>query len=97
MKALFENLESGATVDQLLAYVTWLDTKTAILLFNKNKDLSQVLEQIEPALRAHSRFVRFEGKKNETEVPVCNQSSERCCATYHANRAGIRYSSRHLN
>jgi hypothetical protein len=55
------------TVDQLLAYVTWRDTKTAILLFNKNKNFSQVLEQIEPTLRAHSRFVRFEGKKNETE------------------------------
>jgi hypothetical protein len=55
------------TVDQLLAYVTWRDTKTAILLFNKNKNFSQVLEQIEPTLRAHSRFVRFDGKKNETE------------------------------
>ena len=55
------------TVDQLLAYVTWRDTKTAILLFNKNKNFSQVLEQIEPTLRSHSRFVRFEGKKNETE------------------------------
>lgn len=55
------------TVDQLLTYVTWRDTKTAILLFNKNRNFSQVLQQIEPTLRAHSRFVRFEGKKNETE------------------------------
>ena len=39
----------------------------AILLFNKNKNFSQVLEQVEPTLRAHSRFVCFEGKKNETE------------------------------
>ena len=55
------------TVDQLLTYVIWRDTKTAILLFNRNRNFSQVLEQIEPTLRAHSRFVRFEGKKNETE------------------------------
>jgi hypothetical protein len=55
------------TVDQLLTYVTWRDTKAAVLLFNKNRNFSQVLEQIEPTLRAHSRFVRFEGKKNETE------------------------------
>ena len=55
------------TVDQLLTYVTWRDTKTAILLFNKNKNFSQVLEQIEPTLRSHSRFVRFDGKRNETE------------------------------
>jgi hypothetical protein len=51
------------TVDQLLTYVTWRDTKTAILLFNKNKNFSQVLEQIEPTLRSHSRFVRFRRKK----------------------------------
>jgi hypothetical protein len=31
------------TADQLLSYVTWRDTKTAILLFNKNKNFSQVL------------------------------------------------------
>jgi len=55
------------TVDQLLTYATWRDTKTAILLFNKNKNFSQVLERIEPTLRSHSRFVRFEAKKNETE------------------------------
>ena len=55
------------TVDQRLTYVIWRDTKTAILLFNRNRNFSQVLEQIEPTLRAHSRFVRFEGKKNETE------------------------------
>ena len=55
------------TVDQLLTYVTWRDTKTAILLFNKNKNFSQVLEQIEPTLRSHSGFVRFDGKRNETE------------------------------
>ena len=55
------------TVDQLLGYVTWRDTKTAILLFNKNKNFSQVLSQIEPTLRAHSKFVRFEDKRSETE------------------------------
>lgn len=55
------------TLDQLLGYVTWRDTKAAILLFNKNKNLSQVLEQVEPTLRSHPRFVRFEGKSNETE------------------------------
>jgi hypothetical protein len=55
------------TLDQLLGYVTWRDTKTAILIFNKNKNFSQVLEQIQPVLTSHLRFVRFEGKKSETE------------------------------
>jgi hypothetical protein len=55
------------TVDQLLGYVTWRDTKTAILLFNKNKNFSQVLDQIEPTLRSHSKFVRLERRRSETE------------------------------
>ncbi|MDR1623222.1 MAG: hypothetical protein LBS00_12720 [Synergistaceae bacterium] len=29
------------TIDQLLGYTSWRDTKTAILLFNKNKDFSK--------------------------------------------------------
>jgi hypothetical protein len=55
------------TLDQLLRYVTWRDTKTAILLFNKNKNFTQILEQIETTTTSHPRFVRFEGKKNDTE------------------------------
>ena len=55
------------TVDQLLRYVTWRDTKTAILLFNKNKSFSQVLHQIEPTVSSHPKFFRSEGKRNETE------------------------------
>ncbi len=55
------------TVNQLLSYVTWRDTKTAILLFNKNKNFSHVLSQIESTIRSHAKFVRSEGKKSETE------------------------------
>lgn len=28
-------------IDQLLGYATWRDTKTAILVFNRNKELSK--------------------------------------------------------
>jgi hypothetical protein len=55
------------TVNQLLSYVTWRDTKAAILIFNKNKNFTQVLNQIEPTIRSHPKFVRFEGNKSETE------------------------------
>jgi hypothetical protein len=75
------------TVDQLLRYVTWRDTKAAILLFNKKK-FQQVLGRSSRRCE-RIRFVRFEGKKNETEYQFTNQSSERCCATYHANRAAF--------
>jgi hypothetical protein len=47
------------TIDQLLdRYVHWRDTKTAILLFNRNKDFSGVLAQVTPVLQAHPCFKR---------------------------------------
>jgi len=44
------------TIDQLLGYTTWKDTKTAILVFNRNKSLSTVLEKILPTLESHPNF-----------------------------------------
>lgn len=55
------------TVDQLLGYTTWRDTKTAILIFNRNKDLSNVLEQVRPAIESHDAFSNFVEQKSETE------------------------------
>lgn len=46
------------TVDQLLSYTSWRDTKTAIFLFNRNKDLSKVLGRISSNVAGHSNFVR---------------------------------------
>ena len=60
-KALLE------TVNQLLGYTTWRDTKAAILIFNRNKRFTQVLEQIERTLQKHERLVRWDGRPNETE------------------------------
>ena len=56
-----------ATIDQLLSYVTWRDTKTAILLFNRQREFGKVLAQIEPTLQTHTNFMRFEGVTNETQ------------------------------
>jgi hypothetical protein len=44
------------TIDQLLGYLSWRDTKTAIFLFNRNKDLSKVLSQIPEIVKSHSKF-----------------------------------------
>lgn len=57
-----------ATIDQLIdRYVHWRDTKTAILVFNRNKDFSKVLEQIRPTVEAHPCFKRSTNHPNETE------------------------------
>ena len=46
------------TIDQLLGYVSWRDTKTAIILFNRNRNFSQVLKAIPTAVRSHENFKR---------------------------------------
>jgi len=45
-------------IGQLLRYTSWRDTKTAILLFNRGKDFSRVLEKIPPGIKSHSCFKR---------------------------------------
>jgi len=41
------------TIDQVLGYLTWRDSKAAVLMFVKNKVLGPVLDQIVPAAAAH--------------------------------------------
>ncbi|MBY0314419.1 MAG: hypothetical protein K2Q26_02800 [Bdellovibrionales bacterium] len=56
------------TIDQLLGYLSWRDTKAAILLFNRNKDLSNVLAQIPSLVNAHPNYVRdWKVSGHETE------------------------------
>ena len=40
-------------IEQLLGYTSWRDTKTAILIFNRNKDFSNVLAQIPELISKH--------------------------------------------
>lgn len=46
------------TITQLLGYLSWRDTKAAILLFNRNKDLSNVLSQIPGLVKQHPNYLR---------------------------------------
>lgn len=47
------------TIDQILGYTSWRDTKTAILIFNRNKNLSTVVDKIQETLEAHPNFKRL--------------------------------------
>jgi hypothetical protein len=55
------------TIDQLLGYTSWRDTKTAIIIFNRNKDFSKVLEAIPATVEAHPNYLRTEVTSVETE------------------------------
>jgi len=50
------------TIDQLLKYVSWRDTKTAIIIFNKNKDTSKVLAQIPEIIKEHPQYEKTENE-----------------------------------
>lgn len=48
-----------ATIDQLLGYVTYRDTKTAIFVFVKNIDFTNICEKIKSATEQHENFIKF--------------------------------------
>jgi hypothetical protein len=54
------------TIDQLLSYLSWRDTKSALIVFNKNRDFSGVLEKIKEATPRHPRFKSGPKVENET-------------------------------
>lgn len=54
------------TIDQLLGYSSWRDTKTAVVLFNRNRDFSKVLAAIPAAVREHAQFKRKLPGSSET-------------------------------
>ena len=46
------------TIDQLFRYVTWRDTKLAILIFNRNGNLKTILEKIPHLVERHHLYKR---------------------------------------
>jgi len=53
-------------IDQLLSYLTWRDSKTAIICFVDRKDFSKVLKQIVETTQQHSCHVQYTGRSDET-------------------------------
>lgn len=45
-------------IDQLLGYTSWRDTKTAVLVFNRDKNFSAVLDKIPEVVESHPNFKR---------------------------------------
>lgn len=54
------------TITQLLSYLTWRDSKAAVILFVKNKDFSAVLKTIEADTSKHQNYLGFIDKRDET-------------------------------
>jgi len=46
------------TIDQLLGYLTWRDSKTSLVVFVQNKDMTSVVETAKVATKKHICFIR---------------------------------------
>lgn len=53
-------------IDQLLGYTSWRGTKNALLVFNRQKNLSSVIQKVRDAVRAHPNVVRELSYRSET-------------------------------
>ncbi len=51
-------------IDQLIGYTSWRDTKTAILLFNKNKNFSSIISKIDNVVKSHDCYKRINSLKD---------------------------------
>ena len=59
------------TIDQVLGYTSWRDTKVAVIVFNRNKDFTRVLNSIEETTKAHANYKRELGGSTETTFRYC--------------------------
>lgn len=55
-----------STINQLLGYLTWRDSKAAVIMFVPNKDFSSVVETTKEASPKHTNFLKYVGEKDET-------------------------------
>ena len=54
------------TITQLLGYLMWRDSKSAVVVFVRNKDLSSVLKKAEEVTPDHPNYLGFVDKKDDT-------------------------------
>ena len=54
------------TIDQLLGYLTWRNSKVAIINFVQNKEFTDVLEKIKTIIKTHSNYLKELGNSDET-------------------------------
>ncbi len=54
------------TIDQLLGYLTWRDSKTSIIMFVRNKDFTNVIQTAKESIQSHDNFIKFVDQKDES-------------------------------
>ena len=54
------------SIDQLLGYLTWRNSKTALIVFVRNSDISNVLSTIKTCTKKHKNFLSEEKASGES-------------------------------
>jgi hypothetical protein len=54
-------------IDQILGYLHWRDTKTALLIFNRNKSFSEVLGKVKSTVQGHACCKKLLKQLSESE------------------------------
>jgi hypothetical protein len=54
------------TADQLLGYTTWRDTRTALIIFNRNLDFTNVISEAQRAMKDHQHYKSGPTKESDT-------------------------------
>jgi hypothetical protein len=58
--------QNHETIDQLLSYLTWRDSKTAIVYFVDTKEMTAPLKAIEETTSNHACYIATKGKREES-------------------------------
>jgi hypothetical protein len=53
-------------ISQLLGYLTWRDSKAAVIMFVRNKDFTTILETAKSSIGEHSNYLNYVGDNDET-------------------------------
>lgn len=53
-------------IDQLMSYLTWRDTKTALLIFNKKTDINTVIHSIQEEIPNHPNYEKLIDEKDNS-------------------------------
>ncbi len=53
------------TISQLLGYLTWRDSKAAVVIFVKNKELSPILNTVKETTHEHKNYLGFVAEQEE--------------------------------
>ena len=65
-KVWYGEKELSKAIDQLLGYITWRDTRTAIILFVKKNGIIDIVKKAKNTMTQHSCYICYNGQTNDS-------------------------------